>query len=201
MRHNFLIFTALLAAVPALAQDRPLILPAHDVAVEYQTRGMIPGPAATTTVLARFSSNRRLVRVDGPDDRFYAIVDIDAARMAIVMPEQRIYVEQPADPDIVGLLQDPSLRRIGADTVAGLPCTAYDAAVNDRSGQVCLTDDGVLLRARIADPDRRPEMQAVSVTYARQPAEMFEIPAGFHRLDLPYLPDGLNVRPPGVPFR
>ena len=54
----------------------------------------------------------------------------------------------------------------------------YDAAVNDRTGQVCLTEDGVLLRANIFDPDRRREVQAVRVTYAEQPEAYFDRPQG-----------------------
>lgn len=200
MRPNLMFLIMLTAAVPALAQDRPLILPIRDVAVEYHTTGMVPGPAGdlTTTVMARFASNRRLLRVDGAYGQFYAIVDVEAGTMAIVMPEQHLYVEQPADPTIIALLQGPGLRRIGTDTVAGLPCTAYDAEVNDRAGQVCLTDDGVLLRAKIADRDRQPELDAISVTYARQPERMFEIPLGFHQLSIPDLPYGPSLGLPGA---
>jgi hypothetical protein len=60
-----------------------------------------------------------------------------------------------------------------------------------------LTDDGVLLRARIDDPDRRPELEAVSVTYAPQPSDLFEIPDGFHRVYLPRLPHGFGLGPLG----
>jgi hypothetical protein len=199
MRRKILTFAALVAAASALAQERPMMLPVRDVAVEYHSRGMVPGPAGelTSTVMVRFASNRQELRVDGPYGRFYALVDINAALMMIVMPEQRLYVEQPADPGIIALLQGAPLWRIGAETVAGIPCTAYDATLNQHSGRVCLTDDGVLLRAQIAEPDRRPELEAVNVTYGPQPARMFTIPAGFQKLNMPNLPFGLNFGPLG----
>jgi hypothetical protein len=200
MRQKFLMSAVLLAAAPALAQDLPLILPERDVAVEYQSSGMVPGPAGmlSTTVLVRFARDMSRLRIDGPYGGFYAIVDINADRMFVVMPNQRIYADQPADPNFMALFDagGAQFTRIGTGTVAGLPCTAYDATVNDRAGRVCLTDDGVLLSARIADPDRHPELEAIRVTYARQPQGMFEIPRGFRRFDVPNLP-GLNLGPPG----
>src|SRR4051812_17180316 len=88
-------------AGPALAQDEQLVLPSRDVAVEYRTNFMSTGLSADpdTRVVARFESRTGRIRVDGPDGRFYAILDIDAERMIMVMPEGRVYMEQPADPD------------------------------------------------------------------------------------------------------
>lgn len=162
---------------------------------------MLPGPAgAMTNVVARFDRGAGQLRVDGPyDGRFYAIVDINAARMFMVTPDQHLYAEQQADPNIMALLQpgNADLRRPGGEMVAGLPCTDYDATMNDRAGRVCLTDDGVLLRATIADPERRPYLEAVRVTYGRQPRWIFGMPVGFQRLDLPNLLYGLNMGPLG----
>jgi hypothetical protein len=194
MRRNLLLLVAVLAATPGLARARLLILPAQDVVVEYHSRGMVPGPVGTltTTVMVRFGVRAERLRIDGPYGGFYALVDVDDARLTMVMPGQRVYVDQPADPDLMALLQagDSDFRRIGTEMIAGLACTDYVAAINNHSGQVCLTDDGVLLRARIADPDRQPELEAVSVTYALQPPALFEIPAGFHKLNIPDLPYG-----------
>lgn len=199
MRKTLLILAMLVGAAPAQAQDRPTLLPVRDVVVEYLTSGIIPGPAGelTNTVMVRYASDRDRLRVDGPYGRFYAIVDIDAERMLIVMPGQRIYATQPADRAIMAMFKagNTAFRRIGAETVAGLRCTVYDAALNDRTGQVCLTDDGVLLRASIEDPDRHPELEAVRVTYTRQPERLFEIPPGFQKLDMPNLPYGMNLGP------
>ncbi len=204
MRRHVLMAAALLVAIPgkgpARAQDLPLLLPVRDVAVEYQSSGMVPGPSGglSTTVMVRFARDMSRLRIDGPYGRFYAIVDINTGRMFLVMPDQRIYAEQPADPNIMALFDPGSaaFTRVGTRTVAGLTCTSYDATVNARSGRVCLTSDGVLLSARIADPDRRPQLEAMQVTYARQPGELFEIPRGFRRLDIPTLP-GLNLGPIG----
>jgi hypothetical protein len=198
MLKNILTSAMLLAAVPASAQDRPSILPDRDVAVEYLSRGMIAGPAGelANTVMVRFERDTGRLRIDGPYGRFYAIVNVDSGRMIIVMPEQRLFAEQAADRDIMAVFrQGLAFTRVGDEMIAGRHCTVYDTSVNDHSGRVCLTEDGVLLRAVVADPDRRPELKAVRVTYARQPEGMFQIPAGFRRLDVPNLPFGFNSGP------
>jgi len=65
---------------------------------------------------------------------------------------------------------------------------------HDRGGQVYLTGDGVLLRARGDDPDRNRQLEAVRVTYAAQPASLFETPAGFQKLDARR---GVTMQPSG----
>jgi hypothetical protein len=201
MQQKLLILAACLIAGPTLVWARPLILPVRDVVVEYHSRGMVPGPsgALTTTIMVRYAGGGERLRVDGPYGGFYALVDVADARLIMVMPDKRIYVDQPADPDLIALLQadDPAFQKIGIDRIAGLDCTDYAADINGHSGQVCLTDDGVLLRAHIDDPDRRPELEAVSVTYAPQPSDMFEIPEGYHRLSLPRTPHGYGLGAPG----
>jgi hypothetical protein len=201
MRQKLLFLSAILTSVPILSWARPLVLPIHDVVVEYQSRGMVPGPSGTltTTVMVRFAGNGDRLRVDGPYGGFYALIDVDNARMIMVMPDKRIYVDQPADPNLIALLQadDPSFQKTGAERIAGFECTDYTADINGHSGSLCLTDDGILLRAEIDNPDRRPELQAISVTYALQPSELFEIPDGFHRVALPRLPYGMGMGPLG----
>jgi hypothetical protein len=196
VQQKLLVLATILAAVPTLSWARPLILPVHDVVVEYHSRGMVPGPSGTltTTVMVRYAGSGDRLRVDGPYGGFYALVDVDEARLIMVMPDKRIYVDQPADPDLIALLQAdaPSFQKIGIQRIAGFDCTDYAGDINGHSGQLCLTDDGVLLRARIDGPDRRPELQAVSVTYAPQPSDLFEVPEGFRRVFLPRLPHGAS---------
>jgi len=201
MRQKFLMLALLAAAAPALAEDGPLIRPQRDVAVAY-SQGAIPQGQTTESgkvVTMRFAGKTGRIRIEGPIARGYAIVDIDAARMTMVMPEQHMYVEQPADPAMLAMFQakNASFRKTGSDTVAGVACTTYDAVINDRKGQICLTGDGVLLRAKSADPDRNRELEAVTVTYADQPASLFEIPAGFQKLDVTATPHGMPPGPPG----
>ena len=107
-----------------------------------------------------------------PNGRGYAILDPGAGQMTMVMEERHMYLERPADPGMLAMFQatNDAFRKTGSDTVAGVACTTYDATFNEHNGQVCLTDDGVMLRARSADADRQRELEAVKVTYGEQPA-------------------------------
>jgi hypothetical protein len=200
---RMLLFLAMLAVAvaPALAEDRPLVRPNRDVAVEYRSSGTPQGPAAEPgrEVTMRFASRSGRIRIDGPNGRGYAILDIDAGRMTVVMTERRLYMEQPADPGMTAMFQaaNAAYTKTGTDTVAGLACTTYEARISDRKGQVCLTDDGVLLRARNEDPNRRRELEAMKVTYGDQPASLFEAPAGFQKLDPAAMSRGMNTGPDG----
>jgi hypothetical protein len=196
----FLIPAILAVAAPALAQNTPMIRPSRDVAVEYRSSGAPQGPAAApgAVVTMRFTSKSDRIRIDGPGGRGYAILDTDAGVMTMVMQERHVYLQRPADPGMIAMFKatNASFRKTGSDTIAGVGCTTYDATINDHTGQVCLTSDGVMLRARSADTDRSRELEAVAVTYADQPAALFEIPAGFQKLEMPNPPPGMRVGPP-----
>ena len=189
MPRQFLILVILATAAPALAEEPPLIRPSRDVAVEYRSSGMTQGsPAGPGNVVTmRFAGKSSRIRIDAPNGPGYAIVDTGTGRMIVVMAERRMYLEQPADPGMMAMFQatNTAFRKTGTDTVAGIACTTYNATINNRNGQVCLTGDGVLLRARSADQDHGRELEAVKVTYADLPSSLFEPPAGFQKMDTP----------------
>jgi hypothetical protein len=196
MVKRLLVVAMLAIAAPAAADERPLTKPNRDVAVEYKSNALAQSqPDSNATVTMRFASKTGLTRIEGTFGPGYAILDYNAGTVTIVMVEQRMYMQRPADPAMLGL-QSPGavFKKIGPDTVAGIACTTYDATINQQEGQVCLTGDGVLLRARSGTPDHRRELEAVKVTYATQPADLFAPPAGFKKVDASNLP-----RPPGAP--
>lgn len=199
MRLPFLILTLIAVALPALADDAPMIHPSRDVAVEYRSGGTPQGPAAAPgpVVTMRFSSKTGRIRIDGASGHGYVILDPGAGLMTMVMEERHMYVERAADPGMIAMFKatNVAFKKTGSDTIAGLACTTYDATFNAHPGQVCVTGDGVMLRARSADTDRQRELEAVSVTYADQAADLFEVPAGYQKLEMPNMPPGMA--PPG----
>jgi len=203
MRHRLLILAMLAATTPALADDHPLIRPSRDVAVEYRSTGGPQSPAMEPgkVVTMRFASKTGRIRIEGPNGRGYAVLDMDSGRMTMVMEEQHIYLEQPADPGMTAMFQarNTAFKKTGGDMIAGVSCTIYEATISDRKGEVCLTGDGVLLRARSGEPDRHRELEAVKVTYGEQPDAMFEAPAGFQKMDPAAMQRGMNLPPGAAP--
>jgi hypothetical protein len=199
MQQMFLIPALLALSAPAWADDTPMIHPSRDVAVEYRSSGAPQGPASApgAVVTMRFSSKSGRIRIEGASGRGYAILDPGAGEMTMVMAERRMYVERQADPGMIAMFKatNGSFKKTGSDTIAGVACTTYDATFNEHSGQVCLTSDGVMLRARSADADRQREFEAVTVNYTDQPASLFEVPAGYQKLEMPNPPPGMG--PPG----
>jgi hypothetical protein len=83
-------------------------------------------------------------------------------------------------PDGMGALggsASSSFVRRGGATVAGRPCTEWQTRDTDgHPAVVCITEDGVLLRAGTADQVR---VSAVAVRYEPQDAAAFQIPADY----------------------
>ncbi|HUN40963.1 MAG TPA: DUF4412 domain-containing protein [Acetobacteraceae bacterium] len=203
-RHTMLAATLALAATlcaaaqPAAAQDHPLAKPSRDVMVEYHILNVQPGDHRSDTVRMYFTDGGMRLRIEPVGQPGYSIVDRSAHRMLLVMEPQHVYVEVAYDPNRIMTFDatDATFRRIGHDTVAGLGCTVYNVARQGRESQVCLTDDGVMLRANSENPGQaNGGMEAVSVTYAPQPASLFVPPPGYQQMDIATMAHGMMAPP------
>lgn len=197
------------AAAPvatALAQERPTMLPTRDVMVTYRASGPAPArPGATGPAQMRQQDMKvaivaggRLMRIEGLGGGAaaggYVIVDRDAQRMTMVVTQDRRYMEMPANDAVSrGFLLNESMTfaRRGLETVAGVKCTLWEVTSQEGAGSVCVTDDGVMLRAR--GQDGRGGLEAITVQYGPQPASLFRPPADFSKIEIP----GGAGRPPG----
>ncbi len=187
---------AILLVTPAFAAsaegivptpDRPLVVPQHDVDVSYAVTA--PAPSGRTTPLVqrmRFSASSEQQRIDPPGNGTYMITEYNAGRMIVVQPAQHLATILPAPGGPIALHGPPKAgdyRRLEPTVVAGTSCT--DWATRDVAGRdsvVCLTADGVLLRAMQAG---RVLVQATRVDHSPQPAVVFAIPDGDRVLTAP----------------
>ena len=148
VRFQPLILTALLAGAPAWADDRPNLQPSRDVQIEYLSEGSARQGPHIVTMHVSATSHR--MRIDPGDASAYMIMEPQSKRVTMVMLAQHKYMERVADPAMAGTFHptDVQFAKVGRDTVAGLSCTVYETKSDTRRGQVCLTDDGVMLRSR-----------------------------------------------------
>jgi hypothetical protein len=72
--------------------------------------------------------------------------------------------------------QDAVLRRGGETTVAGQRCTEWSWVEDGEMHTLCATVDGVALRLIVGG---KAVIEARSVSYRPQPAELFKVPPGY----------------------
>ena len=171
------------AAVPARAEDKPPVVPQRDVDVQYSIAGR-PG-AQPRQQRIRWSAAQSRMRIDPPSPGLYMIGDFQTGRMEVVKPADQSVLDM--GPGSFDPHADASFRKLGGDEVNGLACTNWQTA--DNGGQptvLCLTGDGVMLRASHGD---QVLVQASSVSYGPQDPAAFSAPDGFRRI-APVPPQG-----------
>jgi hypothetical protein len=187
-----LLILALAPVARAQAQDRPPLLPTRDVEVDYTTTAN----GHDNRLHMLFSAKGQHLRVEAAGQSSYVLIDGHAKRMNIVMDRQRSVMAMPFDPDhLTGFLLSESAHytRGATATVAGLTCTTWTVDTQQGKGTACVTDDGVILRARAAGQSPTGEsgtgvMEATAVHYGPQPESVFAVPAGYKVMGLTDLP-------------
>ena len=170
------------ACPPAWAADHPPTRPTRDVDVVYQTVREIAGREQVLSQRTRWAVSLGKERVDPPTAGLYMLVDFKARKLMAVHPSQRevVVVDAGAALDTPGGASGGNFTPAGSDTVAGLACSEW--STRDASGQptvVCLTPDGVLLRATSGN---HVLVEATAVSYGAMDPALFDPPAGFKRL-------------------
>jgi hypothetical protein len=184
--HGGAVLAAVLAlSAPAAAQDRPVFPPTRDVAVTYQTN--IANAGAPHEVVMRVSVAQGRARVDGGLPG-YVLVDLKSRRATIVMEQMGVMMDAPphAGLDQAFVLENGKrFARLGSDTVAGLRCRVWEVTGDDASGTVCVTADGVVLRASGHDrKGRTGTLEATRVQYGQQADALFVPPPNVHKVTI-----------------
>lgn len=193
---NRFIAAGLLVAIasPAWAQSRPVSFPTRDVTVTYHTQN-----GRDATMAFGITANR--VRISGvAANGSYAIIEHGGGQMFMVNPEKRSVMVVPETPEMGEAMTMQSLSgftRAGSATVAGVACTVWDVHSTKGDGDVCITADGVLLRARRAEAGgaKQTMMEATKVDYQPIPASEFQVPSGYQTMTMPQMPGGMPGKP------
>jgi len=180
----------LIAAGAAVAQERPLIQPSRDVSVTYRVEGaaadVVPGGIPGALVLSWDAAGQRLRA--GPQGRSQAvIVDLRAHSAVVVDTVLRSALTLPVrDGDLAPLTLDGvRLTRQRDVTLAGLACTEWAVQSSRGAGTVCLTADGVALRADGTVDGRHGTFTATNVSYGPVRDDLFRVPSEFMQFSVP----------------
>ncbi len=159
------------AGQPAAAQ--PQLVPTRDVDITYVlTRPRLPAIRERVRWLAA----EHLERVDGPDQST-TIFDRKGNEITLLMPATHTYRKlegaprEPMEPE-----QDAVLIQGGEAVVAGQRCIEWSWVEENQTHTLCATADGVTLRLVVGG---RTVVEARSVSYRQQQAELFKVPPGY----------------------
>ncbi|ONG53807.1 hypothetical protein BKE38_11355 [Pseudoroseomonas deserti] len=202
-----LMTAAALLALPTLAaaQAAPGLQPTRDVAVTYKMIGgpAAPGAAGAQDIRMAWSVAAGKQRVDPPGGMGWMLIDRKANSAVMVMEAQRsIMTMPPATVSQMTQQMPPDARftRKGSATVAGLSCTEWDVVTQQVNTTLCVTDDGVMLRAAGQAPNGGGlrGMEATEVRYGTQDAARFTVPADYKPLQLGQMPGAAPGATPGA---
>ncbi len=182
-------FAAALVACGATegrAEGRPATMPTRDVDVTYQMAA--PGPSGGTRMLtqrSRWDIGAGLLRVDPPSPGVYTVMNYPEHKLLVVREADRsVLIMHTGSASVApGVSRSAEFSRRDSATVAGLPCTDWQTRdTGGRPRTVCLTDDGVLLRAKSGD---QVLVQAVRVAYGPIDPAVFTPPPGYRPVTPP----------------
>jgi len=163
----------LLVGSIAGAQERPQLVPTRDVDISYKiTRPNQPAIVERR----RWLAGEHLERVDGPD-KSTTIFDRNRGEITLLNAANRTFRKlegtgrRPPEPE-AGV----TLTRGAEFVIAGLRCVEWTWTEDTENHAVCVTREGVLLRLAI---DGHAVIEARSVRFARQTAELFQVPANY----------------------
>jgi len=212
MRPTSSLVAVLLATViipDAVAQQRPTATPTRDVSVTYRGSGQA---GAIGELRMSWLPARNMMRIDMGGGMGWMLMDMQAATAIMVMDAQRMIMNIPAGQiPPGGMAPSPAARftREGSARIANLDCVNWRVEDRNETARVCLTTEGVMLRAESlsTQAESRGTLEATAVSFGVQDPARFQRPTGYQNLQLPSgLPPGgvqggqrgTALPPPGV---
>jgi hypothetical protein len=167
--------TAVLVALligPVARAEAPQLLPTRDVDIAYDVTLQ---SQTSVRERVRWLAAEQLERVDGPH-KSTTIFNRRTHEMILITSGNRTFLQlnmprQPQDP-----APEAALSRGNESDVAGLHCVEWSWTEDVETRTVCITADGVLLRFLV---DGNTVSEARSVSFRRQPAEVFQVPPDY----------------------
>lgn len=119
----------------------------------------------------------------------------------ILMPEQRMYMEQPLEPTQAasgsGKVEGETERKfIGKETVAGKMCDKYQVFYNvsgNKGSMFMWLVPGLSMPVKTAAIDNSWSMEYRNIKTTKQPDSLFEIPAGYQKFSASGMPSMKDI--------
>ncbi len=181
---RYLVWLALLAgggaSFAAWADETPRLMPSRDVDITYR----VSSGDKPVTERVRWLAAEEIERID-PHGKGYLL-----ARSAYMIIEHHKKTAEIVDPKthsvtatvnpVAGELaeiENAKLTPLGSATVAKLGCQVWRAEISAQvEREICLTEDGVLLRVRNGD---KTVLEATAVKYHHISSKLFDIPPDY----------------------
>lgn len=191
-------------ALAAKEYPRPNVEYSADITMTMESGGQAISMAGK--VFSALDRERR--EIDMMGQQSVIITRHDSKTTLILMPAQKMYLEQkhgaggapgmPGGPDPMRTWQDSdvSMTELGKETINGVATTKYELSMKTPDGAakglLWLSADRIPIRfegssAPSADKARGGtfRMEAKNLKIGKQPAALFEVPAGFQKFTMP----------------
>jgi len=145
-----------------------------------------------------YVSNDR-VRMEMPGA--VTITRMDEMSAYILMPEQKIYMEQKIDPSIVAstaekLPGETGRTFVADETVGGRNTKKYRVSYKSQAGNATIfqwIDPAMSIPVKTADVDGKWSMEFGNIVTGSQNNSLFEIPEGYTKFDMPNMDDMMKA--------
>ena len=206
MRSKIAVLSVMLAALLPMAAQAPQLMPfSGDMQITSQRAG-----GGAQEVTGKIYVSREHMRMDmdsGPRGGASVITNIATKTTDVLMTEQHMYMEFNADQAMarrpgmapnIKPFTDPSnpcagdagatCKKIGVEEINGRTCDHWQ--ITDKQGQVTNTwiDQKLHFPIKQVMPDTT--WQLTNIKEGTQPASVFEIPAGYQKMDLGQMRQG-----------
>ena len=179
---------AVLALGGAGAVDRaaaaPVFAPERESLVTYHVDKAAKGVPSQFDMLVAAGGGRLKLSSDALP--FYFLVDRVTRMVTLVLDGAKMQVEVPLDHTFDRyLLLDPAIayQQLGSERVIGRGCTDWQATLPQGHATLCMSDDGLILRAQ--GVDAKGGTGGIEATAVRLFDGSLEAPQGYSKLKLP----------------
>lgn len=136
------------------------------------------------------------------------IVRKDLNKVWTIMTAQKAYMEMAGMTDAQApqmveeqVKGEVSRKKIGSETVNGHPATKYEVTAKT-DGKVMLIHQwwatDIHFPVKTAAVDGSWSMEYRDIKIGSQPDSLFEVPAGYKKMSIPGMPEGMKIKIPGM---